>query len=245
MGAYTKRLEGEPSPRWAIDDRGWREPLGDPSRLGDWLQFFGSRVHDRPWEDLLAQWWPRLLPGAIASSTHGLIRTGHAVRALREHVTPQRLDELGQALGYWAARWQPLHGDPAPSGTVGVDEAMERLPVIEAEGGTRTRLARLAEIPAWSQVISSARPAGSAASVPGALDELVDLAVARYRRWAHGSPVLLVHAATRAARRRARAADAARDDVGRNVRHGLGGERNDHRGLPTRARGASADRGRG
>ena len=63
-------------------------------------------MHDQPWQDVLALWWPRLLPGAVASANHGLIRSGHVVRALREGVTPQRLDELGAALGYWAARWQ-------------------------------------------------------------------------------------------------------------------------------------------
>jgi len=33
-------------------------------------------------------------------------------------------------------------------------------------------------------------------AVPAALDALVDAAVTRYERWAHGSPVMLVHAAT-------------------------------------------------
>ena len=32
--------------------------------------------------------------------------------------------------------------------------------------------------------------------MPQALDALVDAAVSGYRRWAHGSPVMLVHAAT-------------------------------------------------
>jgi len=32
--------------------------------------------------------------------------------------------------------------------------------------------------------------------VPAALDILVDEAVTRYQRWAHGSPIMLVHAAT-------------------------------------------------
>ena len=40
------------------------------------------------------------------------------------------------------------------------------------------------------------RPVSQPAAVPAALDELVDAAVSRYQHWAHGSPVMLVHAAT-------------------------------------------------
>jgi hypothetical protein len=120
---YAQRLEEAPRPRWSISAHEWRDPLGDASRLGDWCALFAHQVHEEPWQDLLARWWPRLLPGAIASATHGLIRTGHAVRALREHETTQRLDELGQALGYWAARWQPLPAQQPPEGTADVGAA--------------------------------------------------------------------------------------------------------------------------
>ncbi len=100
LRGYVRRLEPAPSPRWEITDEEWREPLGDPSRLGDWCALLGAQVHGEPWEQVLTRWWPRLLPGAVASATHGLIRTGHAVRALREQVSGPRLDELGQALAY-------------------------------------------------------------------------------------------------------------------------------------------------
>lgn len=55
-------------------------------------------------------------PGVAASATHGVIRVGHAVRALLTdgedgpHVT-----ELAHGLAYWAARWQPIPGTPAPA----------------------------------------------------------------------------------------------------------------------------------
>ncbi|MGF1662804.1 MAG: hypothetical protein ACFCVG_10110 [Kineosporiaceae bacterium] len=105
---YARRLEPLPEPRWAIAEQDWGEYWGDPSRLGDWVAFFDRAVRERPWREVLATWWPRLLPGSLASATHGLIRTGHAVRELREARTAPRLTELGQALGYWAARWQPM-----------------------------------------------------------------------------------------------------------------------------------------
>lgn len=40
-------------------------------------------------------------------------------------------------------------------------------------------------------------PGGSTPEqVPAALDALVDAAVTHYEQWAHGNPVMLVHAAT-------------------------------------------------
>lgn len=193
---YARRLEQQPEPRWAIDEAEWREALGDPSRLADWLALFSQQVHLEPWQDLLTRWWPRLLPGAIASSTHGLIRTGHAVRALGEHETTQRLDELAQALGYWAARWQPIPGQQPPNGTADVDEALDGLPTVGGSGGAQIRLAKLGRLPDWTPAVTRLQPLTQPAAVPAALDALVDAAVTRYERWAHGGPVLLVHATT-------------------------------------------------
>ena len=39
--------------------------------------------------------------------------TGHAVRSLAARATPQRLHELAEGLGYWAARYQTLPGRPS------------------------------------------------------------------------------------------------------------------------------------
>lgn len=193
---YAQRLEEAPRARWSISEAEWREPLGDPSRLGDWCALFAQQVREGPWESLLARWWPRLLPGAIASATHGLIRTGHAVRALRERQTPERLDELAQALGYWAARWQPLPGQRQPAGTADIGTALDGVPIMGAAGGARTRLAQLGQTDAWALALVRLRPLTDPIAIPAALDALVDSAVTRYERWAHGSPVMLVHAAT-------------------------------------------------
>ena len=196
--SYERRLEALPGARWAITAQDWRECLGDPSRLGDWLAFSIQQVHEEPWQQVLARWWPRLLPGAVASSTHGLIRTGHAVRALRDEVTRPRLDELGQALGYWAARWQPLPGGGTASGALDAGAALDALPPAGAGvgGGARTRLAALGADPAWVSALAGHRRPASAADVPGALDDLTDAAVSRYPRWAVANPVMLVHTAT-------------------------------------------------
>jgi hypothetical protein len=204
VAGYERRLQPAPEPRWPITETDWRDLLGDPSRLGDWLKFFTLLVHEEPWDQVLTRWWPRLLPGAVASATHGLIRSGHVVRALLEQVTTARLDELGQALGYWAARWQPVPGYQPASGDQPVGPALDALPQVAMEGdwGMRARLVQLGQAPSWRTALTSHRPPQTAADVPTALDALTDAAVTRYQRWAHGDPVMLVHAATapRAAR---------------------------------------------
>lgn len=198
VAGYEQRLQPVPGPRWRITEAGWRDPLGDPSRVGDWLSLFALLVREEPWEQVLTRWWPRLLPGAIASAAHGLIRTGHVVRALNERVTTARLDELGQALGYWAARWQPIPGYLPARGEQQAGAVLDALPHVAADEnwGMRARLAQLAQLPGWTPALTAHGAPQSAADVPGALDALTDAAVTRYRRWAHGNPVMLVHAAT-------------------------------------------------
>jgi hypothetical protein len=196
LTSYARRLHQLPEPRWELAEEEWRDVLGDASRLGDWLALFARLVHDEPWEQLIVRWWPRLLPGSVASAAHGLIRTGHTVRALREQVTEPRLDELGQALGYWAARWQPVPGYRRPGGDLPVHATLDALPRVDASGGIRARLACLGRVPAWPTALAALSPVAEPNVVPQALDGLVDAAVTRYALWASGSPVMLVHAAT-------------------------------------------------
>lgn len=202
LDGYARRLDEAPAPRWDIEEADWREVIGDPSRLGDWCALFDRQVREEPWRDVLARWWPRLLDGAVASAAHGLIRTGHAVRALLELPTPPRRAELAQALGYWAARHQPLPDHPSPHGDADFATALDAVPVISSSGGIRTRLSDLARTPSWPDTVARLRGAPQPGQVPAALDDLVDEAVTRYQRWAHGNPIMLVHAATapRAAR---------------------------------------------
>lgn len=196
VDGYLWKLEDSPRPRWRIEDSEWREVLGDPSRLGDWLAFFSERVRDEPWTEVLAKWWPRLIPGAVASATHGLIRTGHAVRAVAEEPNPQRLAELAQGLGYWAARWRHAPQLVAPMGTATVTEALHDLPAINGPGGFVARALDIAELPDWGRAVERLHPIEDPSQVCEALDHLVDATVDLYRSWAPGSPVMLVHAAT-------------------------------------------------
>ncbi|MFF0260370.1 hypothetical protein ACFYR2_16245 [Streptomyces microflavus] len=99
-----------PDARWAIDPADpddWRSALGDFSRVADWTAHFERELDLAPWPEVLARWWPRLLPGMSGVLTHGVIRTAHAVRAISragEENLPYRW-ELAQGLGYWAARY--------------------------------------------------------------------------------------------------------------------------------------------
>lgn len=196
LDRYVDRLDDAPSPRGTLDPARWREALGDSGRLGDWVALFDRALAEVPWTEVLATWWPRLLPGSVASATHCLIRTGHAVRSLREEETAPRRAELAAALGYWAARWLPVPGAVPPAGDRAPGQALDGVPVLaSAGGGVADRLALLSSRPDWSPALASAAPL-DAGDVPAALDALTDAAVVRYCRWAGGSPVMLVHMAT-------------------------------------------------
>lgn len=206
---YLGRLDELPRGLHPIDD--WRGALGDPKRAGDWLAYFDRQLRDRSWRDVLGTWWPRLLPGIAAGATHGVIRVGHAVRALgSDEVNPQRLTELGQALGYWAARWQPVPGaarlldnvdvgesdGPNTDGTE-VDVALAGLPRIDDQtGGVRDRLGQLPGVPRWERALAALRPARSPAEARRGLTTLVHRAGLDYLRFGHAAPVMLVHAVT-------------------------------------------------
>ena len=110
---YRNRLTHRPATSLAIPLDDWREHLGDRERLGDWIQLFENELSEGPWQEVVRQWVPRLAPAVMAAATHGLIRTGHAVRSLSSGETPQRKGELAQGLGYWAARYYTLPGTPS------------------------------------------------------------------------------------------------------------------------------------
>jgi hypothetical protein len=181
LDGYVRQLEEAPPIRAPAGSGDWREMLGDLSLLPQWLGLFDGELKERAWREVLATWWPRLLPGSVGAAAHPLIRTGHAVRALERDETAPRLDELAQALGYWAAVFLPVPGGRSPHGDLAVTTALERIPHLPDSGEPMgRRVPGLAGLAGW----------------PEALEALVDAAVSSYRWNVHGQPVMLVHAAT-------------------------------------------------
>ncbi|MFF9430312.1 questin oxidase family protein [Streptomyces sp. NPDC004288] len=188
---YAPKLEELPPAHLPVTAGTWREALGDPVRITDWTRFFSRELADRPWRDVLAEWWPRLLPGIAGGATHPVIRTGHAVRTLltTEETAPRRA-ELAHALGYWAARHQPLPPLTALAAAPTAAAALDAVPPVpEQDGGIRARLAQLTAFPVWGG-------APDPAAAKELLTELVTAATHRYASHGHGEPVMLVHAAT-------------------------------------------------
>ena len=194
---YLRRLDELPSASDRITDDNWAEALGAGRRVGDWSAYFGWELRERPWREVLAQWWPRLLPGIVAGATHGVIRVSHVVRALLAGAESQQsYDELANGLAFWAARYQVVPGSGVTGGAGGFDPAAEfdGMPRIGVQAGTvANRFGQLTQTAGWSRVVSAA---GASPDPERALADLVNAATLRYLRYGHGSPVLLVHTAT-------------------------------------------------
>ena len=127
---YKHKLEEHPKSLDPIAIDEWHQFLGDFSRIGDWIAFFDQRLSEASWQNVLNQWVLHLAPGMAAGGTHGLIRTGHAVRSLADTMTPLRLHELAEGLGYWAARYQLLPGDPSSPGAWLPSQAIHRVAIL-------------------------------------------------------------------------------------------------------------------
>jgi hypothetical protein len=211
LDGYIRRLEEFPRGSGPIGSA-WRDALGDPRRIADWTAYFRREVTEQPWRQALGTWWPRLLPGVAAAATHGVIRVGHAVRALTDDgQDADHLTELAHGLAYWAARWQPVPGaatGPAPvtvpvpadqaagAGPAAAD-ALAAVPrIADQSGGIRDRLPRLAELPGWPAALAAPQFQTSARALRSWLAGLVDAAATRYLAYGHGEGVMLVHSAT-------------------------------------------------
>jgi hypothetical protein len=191
LDLYRDRLEDFPAPVAPVTDDNWPSALGDPRRAADWIAYFSRALADHPWRDVLATWWPRLLPGLYGAATHPVIRVGHAVRALEAGPSTPRLTELAHGLGYWAARHHPVSGVTPLPAAPSAARSLDATPAIEApEGGFPTRLAAVRALPAWADDVTDANTARQR------LTELVRAATHRYATHGHGEETMLVHAAT-------------------------------------------------
>jgi hypothetical protein len=146
----------------------WRSGLGDQRRTEDWFEFFRNEIEERPWQAVLEDWVGRLAPGLMAAATHGVIRTGHATRALTIEDTPARRRELADGLAYWAAEYMPL---PATRHTIAgamPSEAIGRVQMFPLESRSRNRgaftdaLAQLDSFEPFKDTLDAVDPTGDA-----------------------------------------------------------------------------------
>jgi questin oxidase-like protein len=206
LDRYMRRLEDFPRGTSPIGSD-WREALGDLRRVADWTAYFRAEIGERPWREVLNTWWPRLLPGVVAAATHGVIRVGHAVRALlADGDDPAHLAELAHGLAYWAARWQTVPGGHSGASAAAAAsrarvttplDALAAVPRITGQaGGIGDRLARLGALPAWPAAVAGLSVPAAPEQIRTVLAELVDAATVRYLLYGHGNGVMLVHSAT-------------------------------------------------
>ena len=211
LDEYMLRLEEFPRGT-AIIGSSWHEALGDPRRIADWTAYFQREVTEQPWRQTLETWWPRLLPGVVAAATHGVIRVGHAVRALtQDGEDADHVAELAHGLAYWAARWQPVPGttatqpyrlavsaDPQPAAPrPTAAQALAALPrIADQSGGIRDGLAQLAEHPSWPAALAAPQIPASTSALWSWLADLVHATATRYLYYGHGEGIMLVHSAT-------------------------------------------------
>lgn len=102
----------------------WRESLGDYRALPGWIGYFERAIDEDGWAQVVEVWVPRLVPGMATVLFHGVIRVGHAVRAIEGAGTSARRQELARALGYWAARYRPGEVAAGPAETEDVQNAV-------------------------------------------------------------------------------------------------------------------------
>jgi hypothetical protein len=191
LDLYRSKLEDFPDRVAPVTDDNWPSALGDVSRLADWIDHFSRALDERPWRSVLAEWWPRLLPGMYGGATHPVIRVGHAVRTLEAGENAPRRAELAHGLGYWAASHHTVSGVAALPPAATAAASLDAVPAIaEGHQGFSSRLAAVHRLPSWAAEVSDPDAARTR------LTELVTAATHRYATHGHGEATMLVHAST-------------------------------------------------
>lgn len=195
---YRSKLIPMPAFALRITRQNWPEALGRMDATADWAAFFGNELAEHSWESVLDQWLPRLLPGLMAAGTHGFIRTAHAVRAVGDGPTPQRLEELGHALGYWAAYYHQLPGDPVLAGDLGPEQALGQIPRARTSYDSKAALPRefvevLDTLPGFPAAVTAL---AAPPSIPAALTTLTETAARLYLANAERHPLVMLHTVT-------------------------------------------------
>ncbi len=197
---YRERMQLRSAAGEPIRGDGWQDALGQRERFADWALFFKNELEEAAWSIVLDQWVARLAPGFCAAATHGVIRLGHAVRAMAQAESPSRRRELADALASWAATWQRLpESNTMPLATLPLAEAITRVPLVpparRLAGNIVSGLGVLGDFPQFLPVIGWLDSSGPIAPQIAEMTELFTrVALANVR----GIPtaIAFVHAVT-------------------------------------------------
>lgn len=130
VGAHRKAVVPRGAASKLIDGEDWKAFLGQPGRFADWSAFFGEEIARDGWRVVCDHWVGRLAPGFPAAATHGVIRVGHAARALHAGETPLRVQEFADGLALWASTYVELPTKRAASAKLSPREALARVPLV-------------------------------------------------------------------------------------------------------------------
>ena len=197
LAGYRPNLLPAPPPGRSLPEARRAEQLGKREAFADWEATFTVLLQERPWQEVVGSWQTRLLPGLLGALGHGVIRTGHAVRALAAKDTPLRRQELARALAYQAACCRPLLG-AVPDGKGEPLAALAKVPLLPAELRQRRsesveqRLASVREHAPYAQALTLAGAPDSAAF----LQQLLEALAQQFVRHGADAPIPFCHAFT-------------------------------------------------
>jgi hypothetical protein len=185
-----------------IQPGAWKSALACPERFADFRELIADDLKEAAWPAVLDRWTLRLVPGISAAAMHGVIRVGHAVRALAESITPPRLDELASAIAYWASSYQALPTRFDGHGAIDPRQAIAQVAVVPAAqrkfaGTITSSLEALDEFPAFATVIGRAKLDGDS---PTTISHLTETFAKVYLANAHDvlTTIVFIHGVTSA-----------------------------------------------
>jgi hypothetical protein len=177
----------------------WKAALGNNAPF-DWSAFLFADLTASGWQDFVTRWTARLAPGACSDAAHGIIRAGHAVRSMDEHGTPERLREIADAFGMWAAGYATLPVAEYSGTPLRARAAIAQVPFSlgkarEERGGFTTGLKSLNDFPGFAPVIGMLDVSGDASQI---LSELTETFTRVYLANAHDpyTVIAFIHGVT-------------------------------------------------
>jgi len=196
---YRRQLDAMPTPQIPVTAENWSQALGATERFGDWVAFFRAQLAEAPWQVVFREWIGRLLPATPSAGGHGLIRTAHALRALSDAESALRIEELGVALGYWAAYYRTLPGTPRFAGALALGDALLQIPLF-LSGQARPGMPREVYLRVMQahggEFSESVNRAVEPESVEAALSSLTEVGARVYLANASSQPLVLLHTVT-------------------------------------------------